>query len=93
MKYLMVTLILFCTQVGFAQGNNLVVTCQACHGAQGISTSSLWPNLAGQKKDYLVLQLKAFRSGARNNPIMNPMSQNLSDSDIDKIAEYFSGLK
>lgn len=93
MKYLMVMLILFCAHVSSAQENNLVVSCQACHGAQGISNNSLWPNLAGQKKDYLVLQLKAFRSGERKNPIMNPMSQNLSDSDIEKIAEHFSGLK
>lgn len=79
--------------MSFAQGDNLATNCKSCHGDQGISNNNLWPNLAGQKKDYLVLQLKAFRSRERKNPIMGPMSQNLSDSDIEKLAEYFSSLK
>jgi cytochrome c553 len=82
-----------CAQVSIAQENNLVVSCKTCHGDKGVSNNSLWPNLAGQKKDYLILQLKAFRSGERKNPIMNPMSQNLSDSDIENLSEYFSSLK
>ena len=35
--------------------------CSSCHGVKGISMSPLWPNLAGQKEQYLIKQIKAFR--------------------------------
>lgn len=68
-------------------------TCSACHGKDGISIAAIYPNLCGQKADYLVTQLKALRSGSRASPIMGPMAKNLSDADIDNVAAYFSGLK
>jgi len=52
----------------------------------------MWPNLAGQKAGYLVLQMKAFRDGTRNNPMMSPMAAGLSDDDIANIAAYFASL-
>lgn len=68
-------------------------TCAACHGAKGISIATIYPNLAGQKQEYLVSQLKAFRGGTRQNPIMQPMAKGLTDTDIANIALYVSGLK
>jgi len=68
-------------------------TCAACHGENGISVATIYPNLAGQKADYLVAQLKAFRDGTRSNPIMNPMAKALTDADIDNVATYLSTLK
>ncbi|MGS2723221.1 c-type cytochrome [Porticoccus sp. GXU_MW_L64] len=76
-----------------AAGKAKAVTCMACHGPQGISPNDQWPNLAGQKKGYLIKQIKAFRDGERKEPLMKPMVQNLSDEDIENLAEYFSGLK
>ncbi len=67
-------------------------TCVACHGADGISPNPLWPNLAGQKDQYLAKQLKAFRDGDRKDPLMSPMSAALSDEDIENLAAYYSGL-
>jgi cytochrome c553 len=75
-----------------AAGKAKSATCAACHGADGISTNDLWPNLAGQKEGYLVIQLKAFRDGGRANPMMAPMAAALSDGDIDDLAAYFSSL-
>ena len=66
--------------------------CAACHGAKGISSNPQWPNLAGQKKRYLILQLKAFRSGERKNSLMNPQAQMLSDEQIQGLAQYYSQL-
>lgn len=66
--------------------------CEACHGTKGISTNPLWPNLAGQQLQYLIAQLKAFRSGARQNPLMSPMAANLSDQEIDNLAAYYNSL-
>lgn len=75
-----------------ASGKAKSATCAACHGANGISTNDLWPNLAGQKEGYLVIQLKAFRDGGRANPMMAPMAAALSDGDIDDLAAYYSSL-
>ncbi len=75
-----------------AAGKAKSATCVACHGPNGISTNDLWPNLAGQKEGYLVAQLKAFRAGERNNPMMAPMAAPLSDADIADLAAYFSSL-
>lgn len=74
-------------------GKSKSTTCTACHGANGISPNPIWPNLAGQQKDYLIKQLKDFKSGARKDPIMSPMVQTLSDEDMTNISAYYSSLK
>ena len=75
------------------QGEKKSQSCIVCHGKDGISPNELWPNLAGQKEAYLILQLKAFRQGERKNEIMNPLSQTLTDQDIEDISSYYSQLK
>lgn len=75
-----------------AAGKAKSAVCASCHGAEGVSPNDLWPNLAGQKKGYLVKQIKAFRDGNRQDPMMAPMVAGLSDSDIENLAEYYSGL-
>ncbi len=72
---------------------NLTITCTGCHGTEGLSNAPLWPNLAGQKKEYLAKQLLAFKNNERKDPLMNPIASSLSDSDIELIATYFSNLK
>jgi cytochrome c553 len=52
----------------------------------------MYPNLAGQKEQYLVLQMKAFRDGERKNMVMAPMAAGLSDTDIANVSAYFSSL-
>ena len=75
-----------------AAGKAKSMTCAACHGADGHSPNDLWPNLAGQKEGYIAKQLKAFRDGNRQDPMMAPMAKNLSDDDIANLAAYFSSL-
>jgi len=65
--------------------------CAACHGEDGNKPlTPETPRLAGQYYDYLEHSLKAYRSGARENPMMSPMAQPLSDKDIKDVAWYFS---
>jgi cytochrome c553 len=64
--------------------------CASCHGVNGISMSPLWPNLAGQKEQYLIKQIKAFRDGTRKDPMMAPMVAALSDTDIENLAAYYA---
>ena len=71
---------------------SLTATCAACHGANGISAADSWPNLAGQQRNYLATQIRAFRDGLRVEPTMQPMVQNLSDSQIDAIADHYASL-
>ena len=96
-----VTLLITCALLGTggsvlagdaAAGKAKAASCAGCHGANGISSNPLWPNLAGQKDAYLVKQMKAFRDGTRNDPMMTPMAKPLSDADIDNIAAYYSNL-
>ncbi len=64
--------------------------CAACHGTDGNSFLSANPNLAGQHADYLVKQLKNYKSGGRTNPVMTGMVATLSDDDIKNVSAYFS---
>jgi cytochrome c553 len=66
--------------------------CFACHGETGRSPNSIWPNLAGQKAEYLEKQLLSFKKGTRKDPMMNPVAENLSDQQIQEIAQYYSSL-
>ena len=75
-----------------AAGKSKSSVCAACHGAAGISSNGLWPNLAGQKPEYLIKQMKGFRDGGRKDPMMSPMAASLSDDDIANLAAYFSSL-
>lgn len=76
-----------------AAGKAKSATCAACHGAAGISANPIWPNLAGQQPGYTAKQLKAFRDGQRNDPMMSGMAKPLSDADIANLAAYYASLK
>ena len=76
-----------------AAGKAKAASCNACHGANGISAIPTYPNLAGQKEAYLVKQMKAFKDKSRKDPTMNAMAAPLSDTDMANLAAHFSGLK
>jgi cytochrome c553 len=64
-------------------------TCVACHGPTGNSPNPEWPNIAGQHAPYILKQLQAFKSGARQNPLMTPIAMTLSEDDMADLAAYF----
>jgi cytochrome c553 len=68
--------------------------CSSCHGPEGRSISPTFPRLAGQQKDYLVVQLKAFRDHSRADPhahtYMWGMAARLTDPTIDGLAAYYA---
>jgi cytochrome c553 len=66
-------------------------SCAHCHGTDGNSTSSAYPSLAGQTREYIYRQIKAFKEGSRKNSMMSPAVVVLSDQDMQDLAEYFSG--
>ena len=96
-KIVMASLLLVMTQFVYA-GNAKVgkqiaeLRCKPCHGINGISVAPTWPNLAGQKVQYLLAQLQNFKSGARQNPTMQGIVAPLTEEDMNNAAAYFSSL-
>lgn len=64
--------------------------CAHCHGTDGNSSSSAYPSLAGQTKEYLFRQMKDFKEGLRTDPQMTPSIAVLTEQDMQELAEYFS---
>ncbi|HET8807934.1 MAG TPA: c-type cytochrome [Methylophaga sp.] len=71
-------------------GKEKSAVCVACHAADGNSLSPDFPKLAGQHASYLAKQLADFKSGKRENAIMYPIAQALSEQDMLDLAAYFS---
>ena len=65
-------------------------TCMGCHGLAGNSNIPSFPKLAGQGESYLIKQLQYFKSGERNNAMMNGVASLLSEEDMMDIAAYYS---
>lgn len=73
-----------------------VAACASCHGPNGAGMPSQYPRLSGQHAEYVEVQLKAFRSGARaNDPnaSMRTVGGKLSDREIQAVADYVAGLR
>jgi len=84
----------YATASGNAEaGKAKSTTCAGCHNADGNSTTAMFPKLAGQHKDYLFHSLRAYKTGKRKNPIMSGQVQNLTETDMADLAEYYSKQK
>jgi cytochrome c553 len=97
-KWLALALLAFAFPAAAASGDaeagrKKSAPCAACHGAEGISASPDFPNLAGQYPDYLESALKHYKNGKRKNPIMQGQVANLSPKDMMDLAAYFSKQK
>jgi len=73
-------------------GKSKSAVCAACHGVQGISSLPINPNLAGQVPGYITAQLKAFKSGERDNAVMAGQSAALSEEDMADLDAYYSTM-
>jgi cytochrome c553 len=69
------------------------VLCSMCH-LGGMKGQNEIPRLAGQQPDYVIKQLKDFRSKARTNDAgnMTSVTKTLSDEDIENLAHYTASL-
>jgi cytochrome c553 len=68
-------------------------TCAACHGPAGNSTNPALPSLAGQPAQFLSTALFLYRQRSRKDPQMTPIATNLTNAEINELAEYFSRQK
>ena len=63
--------------------------CVACHGPVGQATAGTYPNLHIQWERYLRVQLLKYRSGERENAIMNGFAMTLTDEEIRALAKHY----
>ena len=64
-------------------------SCFLCHGAQGDSSSEVFPRLAGQHSEYIAKQLSNFKSGARKSTAMRDMVAKLTPDEMLAIGKFF----
>lgn len=67
--------------------------CFLCHGADGESSSPLFPRLAGQHAAYIARQLADYKSGRRQSDTMRMMVDDLSANDFAALGRYFESRK
>jgi len=76
------------------RGAQKVQMCQGCHGIEGWRTAFpevyRVPKLSGQTAPYIVVALKAYKSGERGHPTMKAIAASLSNADMADIAAYYS---
>ena len=73
---------------------SLAATCAACHGTEGrAAEGGSVPRLAGQSRETVAAQMRAFKAGTRPSTVMTQLSKGFSEAQIDQIAGYFSTLK
>lgn len=69
------------------------MACMTCHGLDGKATLAMAANLSGQQKEYLIIQLQAFRSGKRHHEQMSIIAKMLTDDDIENLPEWYSCIQ
>ena len=67
-------------------------SCFLCHGAQGESTSDIFPRLAGQHAEYIAKQLEAFKSGQRKSTTMADMVAKLTPDEMLALGKYYEKM-
>ena len=76
-----------------AAGKGKVFQCQGCHGITDWKTAFpevyRVPKLGGQKPEYIVAALKAYKKGERDFATMRAIATELSDKDMADIAAYY----
>jgi cytochrome c553 len=93
-----VTLVVLVVRQGWAAGDiaagrQKALTCQTCHGLDGMAKIPEAPNLAGQSAAYLIKALNDYRSGARKNDMMSLVAPMLKDKDVEDLAAYYSAIE
>ena len=74
-------------------GRKKSTPCAVCHGAEGVSPSPEFPNLAGQYADYLEAAIRHYQNGKRKNPIMQAQVKDLKAKDIADLAAFFASQR
>ena len=72
--------------------SEMMAPCLACHGEDGQSQNENVPSLGAQQASYTVIQLYMFREKTRVTEPMNEMAKELTDGDLQSIADALAAL-
>ncbi len=71
-------------------GRQVAGVCQTCHGLDGYAQVPMAPHIGGVPAAYLAEQLRAYRSGERENEMMSAVAKDLTDEQIDDVAAWYA---
>jgi cytochrome c553 len=73
-----------------------VPACHSCHDPQATASNPLYPSLAGQPAEYLLIQLQLWQRGVRGGgvaaEIMARLADGLRPAEMEAVAAYFASL-
>jgi cytochrome c553 len=75
---------------GQALIKDITAKCNRCHANDIYNPALAIPSINGQDQDYLILALRAYRDGKRENSLMHNMSVPYSDAIIESLASYYA---
>src|SRR5687767_4237639 len=76
------------------RGQALTYTCNGCHAIsnyKNVYPTYSVPKLNGQRPEYLVAALKAYKSGERSHGTMHSQATTMSEQDMADVAAYLAG--
>jgi cytochrome c553 len=76
------------------RGKELAYTCNGCHAIsnyKNVYPTYSVPKLYGQRPEYLVSALKAYKSGERSHGTMHSQAQSMNEQDMADVAVYLAG--
>ena len=80
-------------RVAAGKSKSAEVLCTMCHLGEFAGQNEI-PRVAGQHPEYVIKQLKAYKTRTRTNDAgtMTAVARTLSDEDIDNLAHYLASL-
>lgn len=75
-----------------AAGMKLAKKCSTCHGANGEGKKKN-PPLAGMEESAFIQAMADYKSGAKENKMMNRTAKKLDDEAVANLAAYYHSLK
>jgi cytochrome c553 len=76
------------------RGHALAYTCNGCHAIpnyKNVYPTYSVPKLHGQKPEYLVAALKAYKSGERSHGTMHSQATTMTETDMRDVAVFLAG--
>jgi cytochrome c553 len=76
------------------RGHDLAYTCQGCHAIpnyKNVYPTYSVPKVHGQRPEYLLAALKAYKTGERSHGTMHSQASSMSEQDMADIAVYMAG--
>jgi cytochrome c553 len=76
------------------RGQVLAYTCNGCHAIpnyKNVYPTYSVPKLRGQRPEYLVAALKAYKSGERSHGTMHSQAASMNEQDMADVAVYLAG--